>query len=99
MVDLQLPFQAFFFVLFLGPPQAVIGWRRAGLADPYVRGHLGRCRFQTNIQRKTLTPRWLEEFKIPIISWEEAVLRLEVRDKDYIFDDSMGYASPNSVYK
>ncbi|CAA7408359.1 unnamed protein product [Spirodela intermedia] len=66
-----------------------------GLADPYVRGRLGSCRFQTKVQRKTLSPRWYEMFKIPITSWEAAVLRLEVRDKDYIFDDSMGICSVN----
>nr|CAB3446510.1 unnamed protein product [Digitaria exilis] len=41
-----------------------------GLADPYVKGHLGPYRFQTKIHKKTLNPKWLEEFKIPITSWE-----------------------------
>ncbi|MQM06166.1 hypothetical protein Taro_038984 [Colocasia esculenta] len=62
-----------------------------GLADPYVKGHLGPYRFQTKIQRKTLTPKWLEEFLIPITSWESAnKLVLDVRDKDHIFDDTLG---------
>ncbi|XP_078445800.1 C2 domain-containing protein At1g53590-like isoform X2 [Wolffia australiana] len=68
-----------------------------GLADPYVKGHLGPCRFQTNVQRKTLAPRWLEVFKIPITSWDAALLRLDVFDKDYIFDDSMGSCSVNTA--
>uniref|UniRef100_A0A1D1YGC2 C2 domain-containing protein At1g53590 n=2 Tax=Anthurium amnicola TaxID=1678845 RepID=A0A1D1YGC2_9ARAE len=65
-----------------------------GLADPYIKGHLGAYRFQTKIQRKTLAPKWLEEFMIPITSWEGAnVLVLEVRDKDHIFDDMLGDCS------
>ncbi|CAD5186138.1 unnamed protein product [Musa acuminata subsp. malaccensis] len=67
-----------------------------GLADPYVRGQLGSYRFQTKIQRKTLSPKWLEEFKIPINSWEAPnVLVLQVRDKDTIFDDMLGDCSVN----
>ncbi|URE43552.1 C2 domain [Musa troglodytarum] len=67
-----------------------------GLADPYVRGQLGTSRFQTKIQRKTLSPKWLEEFKIPINSWEAPnVLVLQVRDKDTIFDDMLGDCSVN----
>ncbi|KAL5204367.1 hypothetical protein ABZP36_009238, partial [Zizania latifolia] len=37
-----------------------------GLADRYVQGHLGPYRFQTKIHKKTLIPKWMEEFKIPI---------------------------------
>ncbi|KAJ0971673.1 hypothetical protein J5N97_019632 [Dioscorea zingiberensis] len=67
-----------------------------GLADPYVKGQLGSYRFRTKIQRKTLSPKWLEEFKIPISSWEVPnVLILEVRDKDHIFDDVLGNCSIN----
>ncbi|KAL6570583.1 hypothetical protein OROGR_000133 [Orobanche gracilis] len=62
-----------------------------GLADPYVKGQLGPYRFRTKTQKKTLTPKWREEFKIPICSWEsENMLAIEVRDKDHIFDDAMG---------
>lgn len=62
-----------------------------GLADPYVKGHLGPFKFQTQIQRKTLSPKWFEEFKIPITSWEATnELVMEVRDKDPMFDDSLG---------
>nr|CAB3449704.1 unnamed protein product [Digitaria exilis] len=65
-----------------------------GLADPYVKGHLGPYRFQTKIHKKTLNPKWLEEFKIPITSWESLnVLSLQVRDKDPIFDDTLGDCS------
>ncbi|RVW84869.1 C2 domain-containing protein [Vitis vinifera] len=38
-----------------------------GLADPYVKGKLGPYRFTTKIQKKTLTPKWNEEFKIPSV--------------------------------
>lgn len=65
-----------------------------GLADPYVKAHLGPYRFQTKIQRKTLTPKWLEEFKIPISSWEaQNLLVFQVRDKDPLFDDSLGFVT------
>ncbi|PAN05859.1 hypothetical protein PAHAL_1G145500 [Panicum hallii] len=65
-----------------------------GLADPYVKGHLGPYRFQTKIHKKTLNPKWLEEFKIPITSWEALnLLSLQVRDKDPIFDDTLGDCS------
>ncbi|PKA59111.1 C2 domain-containing protein [Apostasia shenzhenica] len=62
-----------------------------GLADPYVKGHLGTFRFRTKTQKKTLSPKWYEEFKIPISTWGTPnTLYLEVRDKDHIFDDMLG---------
>ncbi|PAN45381.1 hypothetical protein PAHAL_9G114700 [Panicum hallii] len=62
-----------------------------GLADPYVKGRLGPFKFQTQIQRKTLSPKWFEEFKMPITSWEASnELFMEVRDKDPMFDDLLG---------
>uniref|UniRef100_A0ACD5Y1R8 Uncharacterized protein n=2 Tax=Avena sativa TaxID=4498 RepID=A0ACD5Y1R8_AVESA len=65
-----------------------------GLSDPYVKGHLGPYRFQTKIHKKTLNPKWQEQFKIPITSWESLnVLSLQVRDKDHIFDDALGDCS------
>lgn len=65
----------------------------AGLSDPYVKGKLGTYQFRTKIQKKTLAPKWQEEFKIPIHTWESPnVLLLEVFDKDRIFDDSLGSA-------
>ncbi|CAN6453046.1 unnamed protein product [Victoria cruziana] len=65
-----------------------------GLADPYVKGQMGPYRFKTNIQKKTLTPKWQEEFKIPIRTWEPPnVLELEIRDKDLILDDTLGNCS------
>ncbi|KAJ3692277.1 hypothetical protein LUZ60_012627 [Juncus effusus] len=67
-----------------------------GLADPYVKGQLGAYRCQTKIHKKTLSPNWLEEFNIPIISWESPnILFLQVRDKDPIFDDMLGDCSIN----
>ncbi|KAL9236504.1 hypothetical protein vseg_011166 [Gypsophila vaccaria] len=67
-----------------------------GLADPYVKGHLGQYRFRTQVQRKTLTPKWLEEFRVPICSWEaQNVLEIEVRDKDHFVDDILGNCSVN----
>ncbi|XP_040990743.1 C2 domain-containing protein At1g53590-like isoform X2 [Juglans microcarpa x Juglans regia] len=67
-----------------------------GLADPYVKGQLGTYRFRTKIQKKTLAPKWHEEFKIPIFTWESAnMLCIEVRDKDYFVDDTLGGCSVN----
>lgn len=63
----------------------------SGLADPYVKGKLGPFRFRTKTKKKTLAPKWLEEFKIPIRSWDlRNILHFEVRDKDHVFDDMMG---------
>ncbi|KAJ4726556.1 C2 domain-containing protein [Melia azedarach] len=67
-----------------------------GLADPYVKGQLGPYRFRTKIQKKTLSPKWHEEFKIPICTWESAnVLSIEVRDKDHFVDDTLGDCTVN----
>lgn len=64
------------------------------MADPYVKGKLGPYRFTTKIQKKTLTPKWNEEFKIPICSWElPNMLVIEVRDKDHFVDDTLGFVS------
>ncbi|PON46283.1 C2 domain containing protein [Parasponia andersonii] len=65
-----------------------------GLADPYVKGQMGNYRFKTKIQKKTLTPKWQEEFKIPIVTWElPNTLAVEVRDKDHFVDDVLGDCS------
>ncbi|CAL0310218.1 unnamed protein product [Lupinus luteus] len=65
-----------------------------GLSDPYVKGHLGGYRFRTEILKKTLTPKWHEEFKVPIISWEcNNVLAIAVLDKDRFYDDTLGDCS------
>ncbi|KAI3712120.1 hypothetical protein L1987_70669 [Smallanthus sonchifolius] len=62
-----------------------------GLADPYIKGYLGANRFRTKTQKKTLSPKWYEEFKIPIASWDSPnLLKIGVRDKDHIFDDTLG---------
>ncbi|KAK4753144.1 hypothetical protein SAY87_021942 [Trapa incisa] len=67
-----------------------------GFSDPYVKGQLGPYRFKTKIQKKTLSPKWLEEFRIPITSWEiPNLLNFEVCDKDHIFDDALGKYSIN----
>ncbi|TQD90265.1 hypothetical protein C1H46_024182 [Malus baccata] len=67
-----------------------------GFADPYVKGHLGVYQFKTKIQKKTLTPKWHEEFKIPIITWDSPnVLAIEVHDKDIFVDDALGECSIN----
>ncbi|KAK3011385.1 hypothetical protein RJ639_012455 [Escallonia herrerae] len=65
-----------------------------GFADPYVKGQLGPYRFRTKTQKKTLSPKWQEEFKIPIATWESPnVLAIEARDKDRFVDDTLGSVS------
>ncbi|XP_048321476.2 C2 domain-containing protein At1g53590 isoform X4 [Ziziphus jujuba] len=67
-----------------------------GLADPYVKGQLGCYRFKTKTQKKTLAPKWHEEFKMPIVTWESPnVLNIEVCDKDHFVDDMLGDCSIN----
>ncbi|KAB1216165.1 hypothetical protein CJ030_MR4G011982 [Morella rubra] len=67
-----------------------------GLADPYVKGQLGPYRFRTKTQRKTLAPKWHEEFKIPIVTWDSPnMLAIEVCDKDHFVDDTLGKCSVN----
>ncbi|RAL49068.1 hypothetical protein DM860_015059 [Cuscuta australis] len=66
-----------------------------GLADPYLKGSLGPYRFRTKTHKKTLNPKWQEEFKIPVCSWESPndELKIEVFDKDHFVDDSLGECS------
>ncbi|KAM5586489.1 C2 domain-containing protein [Rosa sericea] len=67
-----------------------------GFSDPYVKGQFGVYQFKTKIQKKTLTPKWFEEFKIPIITWESPnVLAIEVHDRDIFVDDTLGNCSIN----
>ncbi|GLT25047.1 hypothetical protein SLA2020_002010 [Shorea laevis] len=67
-----------------------------GLADPYVKGQLGPYRFRTRTQRKTLAPKWNEEFKIPICTWDSPnVLAIEVCDEDRFVDDTLGKCTVN----
>ncbi|XP_057998633.1 C2 domain-containing protein At1g53590 [Hevea brasiliensis] len=67
-----------------------------GLADPYIKGQLGPYKFRTKTQRKTLAPKWHEEFKIPICRWDlPNVLAIEVFDEDHFVDDSLGDCTIN----
>ncbi|WZZ29191.1 hypothetical protein YC2023_012592 [Brassica napus] len=69
-------------------------WNASGLSDPYVKGQLGACRFKTKILMKMLSPKWQEEFKIPILTWDSPnILNFEVQDKDRFSDDSLGDCS------
>lgn len=62
------------------------------MADPYVKGKLGLYKFRTKIQRKTLAPKWHEEFKIPVFSWDKLNnMIIAVHDKDHLYDDFLGF--------
>ncbi|CAH9107538.1 unnamed protein product [Cuscuta europaea] len=63
-----------------------------GLADPYLKARLGPYSFRTKTQKKTLTPKWQEEFKIPVFSWESPndELKIKVFDEDRFMDDPLG---------
>ncbi|KAJ7533904.1 hypothetical protein O6H91_13G069900 [Diphasiastrum complanatum] len=63
-----------------------------GLADPYVKLVANGFRFKTSIKKKTLSPKWMEVFQIPVPTWElKNLLLLHVRDKDRFHDDDLGY--------
>lgn len=63
-----------------------------GLADPFVKGSFATCQFKTKVQKRTLKPKWHEEFKVPIASWElPTMLVFHVRDKDQFHDDDLGF--------
>ncbi|XVF04456.1 hypothetical protein REPUB_Repub05bG0084700 [Reevesia pubescens] len=67
-----------------------------GLADPYVKGQLGPYRIRTKTHKKTLSPKWHEEFMIPVCTWETPnVLIIEVLDKDHFVDDTLGKCTVN----
>lgn len=69
---------------------------RSGFADPYVKGQIGPYRFTTKIQKKMLAPKWQEEFKIPISSWEAPnVLSIQICDKDRMFHGTLGECQIN----
>lgn len=64
-----------------------------------MKGRLGGYRFKTKIQKKTLSPKWQEEFKIPILTWESSnMLVIEVRDKDHFYDDNLGFVLFLNLY-
>lgn len=67
-----------------------------GLSDPYVKGQVGPYKFRTKTQKKTLAPKWHEEFKVPITSWDAPnILCIDVLDKDHFVDDKLGDYSIN----
>eukprot|EP00245_Coleochaete_scutata_P014253 TRINITY_DN601_c0_g1_i1.p1 TRINITY_DN601_c0_g1~~TRINITY_DN601_c0_g1_i1.p1 ORF type:complete len:602 (+),score=128.52 TRINITY_DN601_c0_g1_i1:210-2015(+) len=52
-----------------------------GLSDPFVKGSLGRQRFQTSIKKATLSPVWREVFQANLFLWTDH-LKLKVKDFD-----------------
>lgn len=64
--------------------------------DPFVKIFIaGNLVFQTSVQKDTYTPVWNEKEKI---SYEKGLsVRLEVWDKDTMFDDSIGTWEGNKL--
>ncbi|KAI9123988.1 hypothetical protein K1719_005288 [Acacia pycnantha] len=61
-----------------------------GLSDPYVKIQLGRQRFKTKVVKKSLNPKWDEEFSFRVDDLNEG-LHFCVMDEDkYFHDDFVG---------
>uniref|UniRef100_UPI0037E974C6 perforin-1-like n=1 Tax=Semicossyphus pulcher TaxID=241346 RepID=UPI0037E974C6 len=61
-----------------------------GTSDGYVHVYLGPASLgKTSIQHDTINPWWEEEFSY-FKAQENDVLRLEVHDSDFVFDDLLG---------
>lgn len=61
-----------------------------GITDGYVKVFCGSATLGKTVVRKdTVNPWWEEEFSY-FIAQERDVLRLEVYDKDLVFDDQLG---------
>ncbi|KAK4259178.1 hypothetical protein QN277_005535 [Acacia crassicarpa] len=57
-----------------------------GLSDPYVKIHLGRQKFRTKVVKKSLNPKWDEEFSFRVDDLNEE-LHFCVMDEDKYFQD------------
>jgi hypothetical protein len=63
-----------------------------GLSDPYVKFRLENERYKSKIVRRTLNPRYLEQFQFYIYDMNKTVLHVAVYDYDVSSnsDDFMG---------
>ncbi|KAF7840489.1 C2 and GRAM domain-containing protein [Senna tora] len=57
-----------------------------GLSDPYVRVQLGKQRFKTKVVKKSLNPKWDEEFCFRVDDLKEELV-FSVMDEDKYFND------------
>lgn len=57
-----------------------------GLSDPYVRLQLGKQRYKTKVIKKSLNPRWDEEFSFRVDDLNEELV-VSVMDEDKFFND------------
>eukprot|EP00850_Spirogloea_muscicola_P014305 SM000101S09303 [mRNA] locus=s101:493723:497900:- [translate_table: standard] len=63
-----------------------------GFSDPFVKGALGGARFKSAVKYKTLNPKWYEDFRVPVATWDlPNLLILRVRDKDPVHFEELGY--------
>jgi Ca2+-dependent lipid-binding protein len=68
-----------------------------GLSDPYVKFKLENERFRSKTVRRTLNPRFMEQFQLYIYDMNKSTLQLTVYDHDSAgsADDFMGKAQIN----
>ncbi|KAK7303447.1 hypothetical protein RJT34_14354 [Clitoria ternatea] len=57
-----------------------------GLSDPYVKLQLGKQKFRTKVIKKSLNPKWDEEFSFRVDDLKEE-LAINVMDEDKFFND------------
>lgn len=56
---------------------------RAGKSDPYAKLHYFKYQRQTKVKKKTLNPRWNEEFQLYVPTWSSPqVALIKVLDHD-----------------
>lgn len=61
-----------------------------GLSDPYVRLQLGKQKFRTKVIKKSLNPKWDEEFSFRVDDLNEELV-ISVMDEDkFLIDDFVG---------
>lgn len=61
-----------------------------GLSDPYVKLQLGKQRFKTKVIKKSLNPKWNEEFSFRVEDLNEELVFCVMDEDKYFNDDFVG---------
>ncbi|GKV18839.1 hypothetical protein SLEP1_g29167 [Rubroshorea leprosula] len=61
-----------------------------GLSDPYVRLQLGKQKFKTKVEKKTLNPSWGEEFSFKVDDMNDELVICILDEDKYFSDDFVG---------